>query len=119
MAPEIAARQISLAVVACTDVERAAVVQHAVATSYFRPYTNDDVVGVELGGEVGRLLPSELSRLLVPELELDALRRISEREHVLLLAPRRVCVSSDNQGLDGTHLPFVVDHGGRARVRVV
>jgi uncharacterized protein with von Willebrand factor type A (vWA) domain len=40
----------------------------------------DDVVGVEPGGEVGRLLPSELARLMLPELELDTLRRIVERQ---------------------------------------
>ena len=40
----------------------------------------DDVVGVEPGGDVGRLLPSELARLAVPELELDTLRRIVERQ---------------------------------------
>jgi glycerol-3-phosphate dehydrogenase (NAD(P)+) len=56
LAPEIAAGQPSLAVVACTDVERAAVVQHAVATPYFRPYTNDDVIGCELGGAVKNVI---------------------------------------------------------------
>ena len=40
----------------------------------------DDVVGVEPGGEVAQLLPFELARLVVPELELDALRRIAERQ---------------------------------------
>ncbi len=40
----------------------------------------DDVVGVEPGGDVGRLLPVELGRLMVPELELDTLRRIAERQ---------------------------------------
>jgi uncharacterized protein with von Willebrand factor type A (vWA) domain len=40
----------------------------------------DDVVGVEPGGDIGRLLPSELARLMVPELELDTLRRIVERQ---------------------------------------
>ena len=40
----------------------------------------DDVVGVEPGGDVGRLLPVELARLAVPEFELDALRRIAERQ---------------------------------------
>ncbi len=40
----------------------------------------DDVVGVEPGGDIGRLLPSELVKLAVPELELDTLRRIVERE---------------------------------------
>jgi uncharacterized protein with von Willebrand factor type A (vWA) domain len=40
----------------------------------------DDVVGVEPGGDIGRLLPSELVKLAVPELELDTLRRIVERQ---------------------------------------
>ena len=40
----------------------------------------DDVVGVEPGGEVGRLLPVELAKLAVPELELDTMRRIVERQ---------------------------------------
>jgi uncharacterized protein with von Willebrand factor type A (vWA) domain len=40
----------------------------------------DDVVGVEPGGDVGRLLPAELAKLAVPELELDTLRRVAERQ---------------------------------------
>jgi uncharacterized protein with von Willebrand factor type A (vWA) domain len=40
----------------------------------------DDVVGVEPGGDIGRLLPVELARLVLPELELDTLRRIAERQ---------------------------------------
>ena len=40
----------------------------------------DDVVGVEPGGDVARLLPSELVRLAAPEFEPDALRRLAERE---------------------------------------
>jgi len=40
----------------------------------------DDVVGVEPGGDIGRLLPVELAKLAIPELELDTLRRIAERE---------------------------------------
>ena len=40
----------------------------------------DDVVGVELGGDVGRVLPAGLAGLLVPDLELDTLRRIAERQ---------------------------------------
>lgn len=40
----------------------------------------DDVVGAKPGGDVGPLLPSELARLMVPELELDTLRRIVERQ---------------------------------------
>ncbi len=43
-------------------------------------YGRDNVVGVEPGGDVGRLLPVELARLTVPEFELDALRRIAERQ---------------------------------------
>ncbi len=40
----------------------------------------DDVVGVTLDGELGRVLPHELAKLAVPELELDALRRLAERQ---------------------------------------
>ena len=40
----------------------------------------DDVVGVEAGGDVGRLLPAELVRLADPGLELEALRRVAERQ---------------------------------------
>ena len=47
---EIAAGQPAAAVVACTDIERAKSVQAVTGTGYFRPYVNDDVVGVELGG---------------------------------------------------------------------
>lgn len=40
----------------------------------------DDMVGIELGGDVGRIIPAEAACLVVPELELDALRRIAERQ---------------------------------------
>jgi uncharacterized protein with von Willebrand factor type A (vWA) domain len=40
----------------------------------------DDMVGVTLDGDLGRLLPVELAKLALPELELDALRRIVERQ---------------------------------------
>jgi len=40
----------------------------------------DDIVGVEPGGDIGRLLPVELAKLMIPELELDTLRRIVERQ---------------------------------------
>jgi glycerol-3-phosphate dehydrogenase (NAD(P)+) len=56
LAPEIAAEQPTASVIACTDPLRAAVVQKAVATRYFRPYTNDDVVGCELGGAVKNVI---------------------------------------------------------------
>ncbi len=50
LAREIAAGQPSASVLACADHERAVAVQKASANSYFRPYTNTDVVGCELGG---------------------------------------------------------------------
>src|SRR5207244_1057390 len=40
---------------------------------------SDDVAGVILGGDVGRLLPHELAKLVIPELADDVLRRIVER----------------------------------------
>lgn len=40
----------------------------------------DDMVGVELSGDVGRILPSELGKLCIPDLELDMLRRIVENQ---------------------------------------
>lgn len=39
----------------------------------------DDVVGVELDNDLGRILPSELATLDDPDLELDTLRRFVER----------------------------------------
>jgi glycerol-3-phosphate dehydrogenase (NAD(P)+) len=56
LAAEIAAEQPTATVVACADPVRAALVQKAVATRYFRPYTNDDVVGCELGGAVKNVI---------------------------------------------------------------
>ncbi|WP_197320941.1 NAD(P)H-dependent glycerol-3-phosphate dehydrogenase [Saccharomonospora sp. NB11] len=50
LAKEIARRQPAAAVMACADHDRAVAVQKASFTSYFRPYTNTDVVGCELGG---------------------------------------------------------------------
>jgi glycerol-3-phosphate dehydrogenase (NAD(P)+) len=52
LAPEIAAGQPAATVVACLDEERAQAIQRAITTPYFRPYTNDDVIGCELGGAV-------------------------------------------------------------------
>jgi uncharacterized protein with von Willebrand factor type A (vWA) domain len=40
----------------------------------------DDLVGVTLDGDPGKLLPVELARLAIPELELDTLRRLVERQ---------------------------------------
>jgi uncharacterized protein with von Willebrand factor type A (vWA) domain len=40
----------------------------------------DDVTGVVLDGDIGRLLPHELAKLAMPELEEDVLRRLVERQ---------------------------------------
>jgi glycerol-3-phosphate dehydrogenase (NAD(P)+) len=56
LAGEIAAGQPAATVVACTDMDRAEMVQDAITTSYFRPYTNGDVVGCELGGAVKNVI---------------------------------------------------------------
>lgn len=50
LAREIAHRQPAAAVVACADHERAMAVQQASFNPYFRPYTNTDVIGCEVGG---------------------------------------------------------------------
>ncbi len=56
LAAEIAAEQPAATVVACVDTGRAELVQRAINTRYFRPYTNDDVVGCELGGAVKNVI---------------------------------------------------------------
>ncbi|MFD5898266.1 MULTISPECIES: NAD(P)H-dependent glycerol-3-phosphate dehydrogenase [unclassified Streptomyces] len=56
LAGEIAARQPAAAVVACTDEAVATRLQAACHTPYFRPYTNTDVVGCELGGAVKNVI---------------------------------------------------------------
>jgi len=56
LAAEIAAEQPAATVVGCVDPARAALVQQATTTRYFRPYTNDDVVGCELGGAVKNVI---------------------------------------------------------------
>ncbi|MBO4208739.1 NAD(P)H-dependent glycerol-3-phosphate dehydrogenase [Micromonospora echinofusca] len=56
LAPEIALEQPAATVVACTDVSRATLVQRSITTPYFRPYTNDDVIGCELGGAVKNVI---------------------------------------------------------------
>jgi glycerol-3-phosphate dehydrogenase (NAD(P)+) len=53
---EIAERQPAATVVACVDEDVARVVQDTCLTPYFRPYTNTDVVGVELGGVVKNVI---------------------------------------------------------------
>jgi glycerol-3-phosphate dehydrogenase (NAD(P)+) len=56
LAPEIAAEQPAATVVACSDLDRARQVQRAITTPYLRPYTNDDVIGCELGGAVKNVI---------------------------------------------------------------
>ena len=40
----------------------------------------DDMVGTEMAGDVGRLLPHELAQLACPEFELEAMRRLVEKQ---------------------------------------
>jgi len=56
LAKEIAAKQPAATVVACVDASMAERVAMACAASYFRPYTNSDVVGTELGGAVKNVI---------------------------------------------------------------
>ncbi|MGN6331076.1 MAG: NAD(P)H-dependent glycerol-3-phosphate dehydrogenase [Motilibacteraceae bacterium] len=56
LAKEIAARQPAASVVACADEEVATRLQSVMMTPHFRPYTNVDVVGVELGGAVKNVI---------------------------------------------------------------
>lgn len=56
LAKEIAAKQPAASVVACIDESLAERVAHACAAPYFRPYTNTDVVGTELGGAVKNVI---------------------------------------------------------------
>jgi glycerol-3-phosphate dehydrogenase (NAD(P)+) len=56
LALEIAARQYCATVVACPDEGVASRLQQACHTSYFRAYTNPDVIGCELGGAVKNVI---------------------------------------------------------------
>ncbi len=56
LAREIAHREITAAVVACADTAGAESMQQACHTGYFRPYTNTDVIGCELGGAVKNII---------------------------------------------------------------
>ncbi len=56
LAKEIAQRQPAASVVACADEAVAEKLQQVCVTPYFRPYTNTDVVGVELGGAVKNVI---------------------------------------------------------------
>lgn len=56
LAGEIARRQPTATVVACLDHDRAERVAAMCSTAYFRPYTETDVVGVEVGGAVKNVI---------------------------------------------------------------
>ena len=56
LAKEIAMGQPAATVVACSDGAAAERLQTACLTGYFRPYTNTDVVGCELGGAVKNVI---------------------------------------------------------------
>lgn len=56
LAGEIARRQPTATVVSSSDPETAAIVAKACSSGYFRPYTNADVVGVELCGAVKNVI---------------------------------------------------------------
>ena len=56
LAAEIVRRQITGTVVACVSGEGALALQGACHAPYFRPYTNTDVIGCELGGAVKNII---------------------------------------------------------------
>jgi glycerol-3-phosphate dehydrogenase (NAD(P)+) len=56
LAREIADRQYAATVVACTNSDAGERLQKSCHTGYFRPYTNPDVIGCELGGAVKNVI---------------------------------------------------------------
>jgi len=56
LAWEIAEEQPAATVIACQDTDRGEVLQAACRTPYLRPYTNQDLVGCELGGAVKNVI---------------------------------------------------------------
>jgi glycerol-3-phosphate dehydrogenase (NAD(P)+) len=56
LAREIVERQHAASVVACPDPAAAKLLQDACHAPYFRPYTNPDVIGCELGGAVKNVI---------------------------------------------------------------
>ncbi|MFD8212736.1 NAD(P)H-dependent glycerol-3-phosphate dehydrogenase [Streptomyces sp. NPDC059697] len=56
LAREVAARQPAASVIACREETTAKALQEACLTPYFRPYTNTDVVGCELGGALKNVI---------------------------------------------------------------
>lgn len=56
LAGELIARQPAAGVVAAANQGTAEIVQHAIATDYFRPYTSGDVIGCELAGAMKNVI---------------------------------------------------------------
>jgi len=56
LAGEVVRRQVTATVVACSSETGAKLLQEACHTPYFRPYTNTDVIGCELGGAVKNVI---------------------------------------------------------------
>ncbi|GAC66311.1 NAD(P)H-dependent glycerol-3-phosphate dehydrogenase [Gordonia soli] len=56
LAREVAEGQPAATVIACSDEVRGERLQTAFATGYFRPYTNTDVAGCEIGGAVKNVI---------------------------------------------------------------
>jgi glycerol-3-phosphate dehydrogenase (NAD(P)+) len=56
LAGEVVRRQVTATVVACSSEAGALALQSACHTPYFRPYTNTDVIGCELGGAVKNVI---------------------------------------------------------------
>ncbi|MGV9913371.1 NAD(P)H-dependent glycerol-3-phosphate dehydrogenase [Streptomyces tendae] len=56
LAREIVERKPAATVVACADEGTAALVQSVCHTPYFRPYTNPDVIGCEVGGAIKNVI---------------------------------------------------------------
>jgi len=56
LAMEIAREEPTASVVACPDAETAAWIAAACTPDYFRPYTNTDLIGVEIGGIVKNVI---------------------------------------------------------------
>src|SRR5277367_224283 len=57
LASEITAGQPAATVIACSDSGRAVAVQRMLNGGYFRPYTNADVIGTEIGGACKNVIP--------------------------------------------------------------
>jgi glycerol-3-phosphate dehydrogenase (NAD(P)+) len=62
-AEEVAICQPAATVIACTDENAAKRIQGVFTTPYFRPYTNTDIVGVELAGALKNIIAIALGLL--------------------------------------------------------